>query len=169
MTQRRIMNETEISHIPKLSPMNSFITLIKGFIGSGILYLPNSFLVGGYGFSVIALLASCFLSMYCVTLLLAAKKKLNVNSYKDIGVKTLGEPGKHTVNVLIILSQFGFCCGYLYFIIQNLYNIIGHMRYKEDPIALGLWKADTSNNSTRIGLGIGCLVVFSLLAYVRKV
>jgi proton-coupled amino acid transporter len=121
------MNETEIKGIPLLSPMNSFITLIKGFIGSGILYLPNSFLVGGYGFSVIALLASCGLSMYCVTLLLDVKKKLNVNSYKDIGVKTLGEPGKHLVNVLIVFSQFGFCCGYIYFIIQNLYNIIGRV------------------------------------------
>ena len=169
MTQRRIMNETEIKDIPKLSPMNTFITLIKGFIGSGILYLPNSFLVGGYGFSVIALLASCVLSMYCVTLLLTAKKKLNVNSYKDIGVKTLGEPGKHLVNILIIASQFGFCCGYLYFIIQNLYNIIGHMKYKDDPDKLKIWVNDTSNNSTRICLGIGCLVVFSLLAYVRKV
>lgn len=55
--------------------------------------------------------------MYCVKLLLDVKKKLGANSYMEIGVKALGEPGKHTVNVLLALSQFGFCCGYLYFII----------------------------------------------------
>jgi solute carrier family 36 (proton-coupled amino acid transporter) len=79
-----------VSEIPKLSPMKTYITLIKGFIGSGILYLPNSFLAGGYGFSVIALLFSCGLSMYCVTLLLDVKKKFCVNTYMDIGIKTLG-------------------------------------------------------------------------------
>jgi solute carrier family 36 (proton-coupled amino acid transporter) len=116
-TQRRLINEKEVNEIPKLSPLKTYITLIKGFIGSGILYLPNSFLAGGYGFSTIAIIFSCVLSMYCVTLLLDVKKRMGVNTYMDIGVKALGEPGKHTVNVLLAFSQFGFVCGYIYFIV----------------------------------------------------
>ena len=89
-TQRRLLAEKETKEIPKLNPMQTYVTLMKGFIGSGILYLPNSFFIGGWGFSTIALLFSCGMSMYCVTLLLSVKKQLNCNTYMDIGIKTLG-------------------------------------------------------------------------------
>lgn len=82
----------------------AYITLIKGFIGSGILYLPNSYYNGGWGFSSIALVLCAILSMYCVTLLLQTKKKIGVNSYSDIGIKTYGPCGRHAVSIVLIAS-----------------------------------------------------------------
>lgn len=84
------MNEMATKEIEKLGPCKTYITLMKGFIGSGILYLPNAYYVGGWGFTSVSILTSCIMSVYCVNLLLEAKEKLNANSYMDIGTKTLG-------------------------------------------------------------------------------
>lgn len=50
VTKKRVMDEKATKKIAKLGPFMSYITLIKGFIGSGVLYLPNSYYNGGYGF-----------------------------------------------------------------------------------------------------------------------
>lgn len=46
-------------HVQKLSDTMVFFTLLKGFIGTGILFLPNGFYNAGYGFAV----GSLFMSM----------------------------------------------------------------------------------------------------------
>jgi len=46
------------------------MTLIKGYIGSGILALPYSFYIGGWLFSIIIFAISVFVLLECVKLLL---------------------------------------------------------------------------------------------------
>ena len=60
--------------VKKQGLLKTFFTLIKGFIGTGILFLPKGFENGGYLFSPIALLFAGALTCYCTTKLLAARK-----------------------------------------------------------------------------------------------
>lgn len=55
---------------PKLNDVNVFFTLIKGFVGSGILFMPNGFSNGGWGFSTFALILSMVLTLTSIILLL---------------------------------------------------------------------------------------------------
>lgn len=54
----------------KASYKESAMTLIKGYIGSGILALPYSFYIGGWLFATILFILSVFVLMICVKLLI---------------------------------------------------------------------------------------------------
>ena len=69
-TKRRMVDEKSKSVVHKLGPCSTFLTLLKGFVASAVLYLPKSFVNGGYGFSIIALLVSCVVTIYCALLLI---------------------------------------------------------------------------------------------------
>lgn len=43
----------EISHVKKLSDLATFFTLVKGFVATGVLFLPNGFYNGGWFFSIV--------------------------------------------------------------------------------------------------------------------
>ena len=88
----------------KLGNLKIYITLMKGFIGTAVLYLPNSYYSGGYGFSSLALVGSCCLTMWCSTLLLKVKETIGAKSYPDIGLKCFGEKGRLMTNILLAFS-----------------------------------------------------------------
>jgi len=61
---------------------------------------------------------------YCALLLIEVKGVVKASSYPDIGFKCFGLKGKYAVDIILILSQFGFCSAYVYFIVENLYIMI---------------------------------------------
>lgn len=69
-TKRRLIDEKSKSAVHKLGPCNTFLTLMKGFVASAVLYLPKSFVNGGWGFSILALIISCIVTTHCAMLLL---------------------------------------------------------------------------------------------------
>lgn len=119
-TVRRAKNDEVKKKIKKLGAMETYITLMKGFVCTSVLYLPRSFVNGGWGFQIIALVISMILTMFCSVLLLDSRIKVNAVSYTDLGQKTFGTIGKHAVNLAISTSQIGFCCSYIYFIKENV-------------------------------------------------
>ena len=50
-------------HVKKLDNVMLFFTLLKGFIGLGLLFIPNGFYNGGWAFSILSL----FMSMVVTT------------------------------------------------------------------------------------------------------
>ena len=56
--------------VKKLGPAATFLTLIKGFVCTGCLYLPKSFINGGWTFQIVMLVISCLITLYCAELLL---------------------------------------------------------------------------------------------------
>lgn len=82
------------------------------------------------------------------------RKKIKLPSYSDIGERLFGRWGKTGVNVTLFLSQTGFTCAYIYFIVEN-FHVILH-KY------LG---ADHERPIT----AAACFVVFTLLCWVRKI
>lgn len=103
-TKKNKIDEIEKEKIKKLTPAQSFFTLIKGFICAGILYLPKNIQGGGWGFSALGLFASYCFTTACMFKLLEAKKASNGKSFKDIGIKCYGVPGRILVEVLLVVS-----------------------------------------------------------------
>jgi amino acid permease len=47
--------------------MMTFFTLMKGFVGTAVLYLPREVFLGGWLTSLVSLTLSLMLSFYCTT------------------------------------------------------------------------------------------------------
>lgn len=103
-TKKRVKDEKLKKKIKKLGACETYITLLKGFVCTSVLYLPKSFVNGGWGFQAISLLISMSISIVCCNLLLDTKKEVKASSYTEIGLKTYGNLGKHAANLFISLS-----------------------------------------------------------------
>ena len=63
----------------------TYFTLLKGFVCTAVLYLPNSFYKGGWLFSLIALTISLLITIQTIFKLLEARNETNSKSYMDVG------------------------------------------------------------------------------------
>lgn len=115
--------------------------------------MPLNFVNGGYVFSPTALILSVLLTLYCSKLLLETRKKVG-GSFSEIGLRTLGVRGKLLVDFMLATSQIGFCTAYVYFICSNLQSLF-----------LNAFNFEIS----QWWLGVGCIVVYAPLCFVRKI
>ena len=75
-------------------------------------------------------------------------------SYTALGERLYGKTGKFAVNITVILSQAGFCCTYIWFIVSNVHAILSNeFAYEHDEWVTAMI----------------CLVGFTLLCWVRKI
>ncbi|TDH72350.1 hypothetical protein CCR75_000998 [Bremia lactucae] len=138
-------------------------TILKSFIGSGILFLPKGFQNGGMLFSLAALSISAALSGFCMLRLtdcsdlLLRKGRTNV-SYGLVGEKAFGKLGRVAVNTSLVLSQTGFCCSYLIFVEKNIGEVI--------LAAFGIERTTASSSLTLILLQI---LLYTPLSWVRRI
>ncbi|GME98665.1 unnamed protein product [[Candida] boidinii] len=72
-------------HRGTASTMKSFFLLLKGFIGTGVLFLPRAFLNGGLTLSILFLIFFALLSFWCYLILVYSKVATGVSSFGDIG------------------------------------------------------------------------------------
>ena len=114
-TKRRVIKEENIKKQKKLGPIATAFTIFKGFVCTGILYMPADFVSGGYGFSAFTIIGALILTLYCAKLLLEVYKEVG-GSLPEIGERVYGKPGKIAVDIALFASQFGFVCAYIYFI-----------------------------------------------------
>lgn len=98
------LEEDELASYTKLTPFQTYITLLKGFIATGILYLPTEVQAGGYAFSALGLFLSFIFTTLCMFKLMEAKNKTNCRSYKDVGKKAYGSKGRAMVEVFLVLT-----------------------------------------------------------------
>lgn len=95
--------EAEASRVKKLGPIATCFTIFKGFVCTAILYVPENFESGGYIFTPITLLASMFLTLYCIKLLLEVHSKIG-GSYPEMGERAFGKRGRACVEVVLVAS-----------------------------------------------------------------
>jgi solute carrier family 36 (proton-coupled amino acid transporter) len=104
VTRRKNVEDKAKSVVNKLGPVATYLTLMKGFVASAVLYLPKSFVNGGWGFSIMALVASCIITTHCAMLLIQVKEVTKSSSYTAIGLKLYGRVGKALVDLSLCLS-----------------------------------------------------------------
>lgn len=124
VTKRRIKEEKVKGAVQKLGPCATFLTLIKGFVCTGVLYLPKAFINGGWAISIVMMVLSAFLTIYCAFLLLEVRAKLKCSNYTEMGQTAYGRWGRISVDIALWCSQIGFCCAYVYFIMDNIAQIL---------------------------------------------
>ena len=122
--KRSMREDLEAEKVGKLSPLKTYFTLLKGFLGSSILYSPKAIEEGGWLFSGIGIFLAYIFTSICIFKLLAVKKaSRGSRSYKDLGKKAFGVNGRRFVEVLLVVTQTGFVMAYIYFIYSQLITV----------------------------------------------
>ena len=103
MTKRRIIGEENAKKVKKLGPLATSFTIFKGFVCTGLLYMPKDFINGGWLFSSACVIASLILTLYCASLLLECRAKFG-GSFPDIGFAVYGKTGKRLVEISLVAS-----------------------------------------------------------------
>lgn len=131
--------------IAKSAPLSSksktFANVFIAIVGAGVLGLPYAFKRTGWLMSLIMLFSVSGLTHYCMMLLVNTRRKLQyfsgglskINSFGDVGFTVCGSIGRFVVDVMVVLSQAGFCVGYLIFIANTLANLFN----SSSPDSLG--------------------------------
>lgn len=108
---------------------NIFIAIV----GAGVLGLPYSFKKTGWAMGTIMLFTVAFLTYFCMMLLVKVRRKLEFNpkavkisSFGDLGFAVCGNVGRFAVDVMILLSQAGFCVSYMIFVANTLAYIFNY-------------------------------------------
>ena len=138
-TRSRLKSQLDEKHAGKISPVLTFLTLFKGFVGTGVLFLPKGFYTGGWGFMSVALLLSCGLTIFTAIKLIDIRLKFKL-SFSEIGAKAFGVPGKMAVDFFLMFTQIIFVCAYIKFIVGSVNNILESQFKvtKMDPWWIGL-------------------------------
>ncbi|KAL8720806.1 MAG: hypothetical protein Q9181_007844 [Wetmoreana brouardii] len=101
----------------------SFFTLLKAFIGTGIMFLPKAFNNGGMLFSSITLITVSLLSCLSFHLLLLCRER-HGGGYGELGSAIGGSKMRALILGSITLSQIGFVCSGMIFIAENLRSFL---------------------------------------------
>jgi proton-coupled amino acid transporter len=97
----------------------TFFTLLKAFVGTGIMFLPKAFRNGGILFSSITLVTVSVITTICFRLLLHCRRKYGGGGYGELGEAISGPKFRKVVLSSITLSQLGFVCAGLIFTAEN--------------------------------------------------
>ncbi|KAF4972731.1 hypothetical protein FSARC_739 [Fusarium sarcochroum] len=101
----------------------TFFTLIKAFIGTGIMFLPKAFRNGGILFSSITLIVLSLVNCGCFRLLLECRQ-IYGGGYGELGEAIVGPRFRSLILASIAISQLGFVCAGLIFTAENLYAFL---------------------------------------------
>lgn len=139
--------------------LKTFFTLLKAFIGTGIMFLPKAFNNGGILFSSMTLVTVSLVSMLAFHLLLQCRKQIGGGGYGEIGEAIGGTRMRTIILSSITLSQLGFVCAGMVFVAQNLYSFAQAVAHRPDS---------SSPISTNILIALQLLVIIPL-AFIRNI
>lgn len=136
----------------------SFFTLLKAFIGTGIMFLPKAFRNGGILFSSITLITVSLLSCLCFHLLLQCRKRYG-GGYGELGATIGGPKFRSLIRASITISQIGFVCAGIIFVAENLFSFF-------DAVAPA--RFSPLGTKTLIGLQLIILIPLALIRNISK-
>ncbi|TXT13444.1 hypothetical protein VHUM_00811 [Vanrija humicola] len=97
----------------------AWLMLLKGFVGTGILFMAKAFYNGGMLFSTVVLLAIAAISLWSFLLLVDTYLKVPM-SFGDMGGHLYGKYMRISILTSIAVSQIGFVAAYTIFVAENL-------------------------------------------------
>ena len=114
------------------SNVRTFFTLLKAFVGTGIIFLPRAFRNGGILFSSVTLITVAVLSTLCFHLLLQCRAKYG-GGYGDIGERIAGPRLRTLILASVTISQLGFVCAAIIFTAENLQAFLAAVMASSKP------------------------------------
>jgi proton-coupled amino acid transporter len=103
--------------------VRTFFTLLKAFVGTGIMFLPRAFNNGGILFSSLTLVVISLLTCVCFNMLMQCRRRYG-GSYGDIGEEIGGPRMRSLILSSIFISQIGFVCSAIIFTAENLFYFL---------------------------------------------
>jgi proton-coupled amino acid transporter len=141
------------------SQVKTFFTLLKAFIGTGIMFLPKAFKNGGMLFSAITMIVVSAITALCFELLLSCRKQYGGAGYGDLGKSISGPKLRALILVSITLSQIGFVCAGLIFTADNLASFAD---------AVSKSKGEPLSTNALIGIQLIVLIPMSFIRNISK-
>ena len=126
----RTVNDESLVYSNKLAKSNnfqSFINMIKLYIGNAYMSIPNTFSYTGFIGGIV--LFSVVGAINCYTMLqilYISDRHHGVPSYSELGNRIYGQKGKLLIAVSIWIMQLSCCISYLYFIGAQVQQIVSH-------------------------------------------
>lgn len=121
---RRRMSSKRVTRPGDAGTTKTFFTLLKAFIGTGIMFLPKAFRNGGILFSSITLIVVSLITTVCFRLLLQCRQKFGGGGYGELGESIVGRHFRSVILASITLSQLGFVCAGMIFTAENLASFL---------------------------------------------
>ncbi|KAL5115876.1 hypothetical protein ACEQ8H_006192 [Pleosporales sp. CAS-2024a] len=141
------------------SQVKTFFTLLKAFIGTGIMFLPKAFKNGGMLFSTMTMMVVSVVTALCFELLLSCRKQFGEAGYGDLGRSISGPKMRALILVSITLSQLGFVCAGLIFTAENLASFSD---------AVSKTKGEPISTNALIGIQLIVLIPMSFIRNISK-
>ena len=116
------------------SSSKTFFTLLKAFIGTGIMFLPKAFQNGGMLFSLLTLITVSIVSTIAFHLLLKCRQQYG-GSYGELGEAIGGPKMRAIILASITLSQLGFVCSGIIFVADNLMSFANAVSHGSSPMS----------------------------------
>ena len=146
----------------------AFFTLLKAFVGTGIMFLPKAYNNGGMVFSTVTLFVVSLMSMAGFQLLLACRQRCG-GGYGDIGLAIAGPRMRSLILGSITLSQLGFVCAGIVFAAENLASFASAVAHARTRLGGGTGDGvDDSVMSTNMLIAIEVAVLVPL-GFVRDI
>jgi proton-coupled amino acid transporter len=138
--------------------IQSFFTLLKAFVGTGIMFLPKAFKNGGMLFSTITLITVSLVTCLCFHLLLQCRLH-HGGGYGDFGEAIAGRRMRSLILISITISQIGFVCAGIIFVAENVFSFLDAVTSNTTtPIAI----------NTLIAIQIVALIPLSFIRNISK-
>ncbi|KAH8378789.1 hypothetical protein KR009_001364, partial [Drosophila setifemur] len=135
------------------SDLETFVHLLKGSLGSGILAMPMAFSHAGLWFGLVATFLVGTLCTYCVHILvkcahiLCRRRKIPMMGFADVAEQAFldGPPAlnrwsrfiRFMVNTFLVIDLLGCCCIYLVFVATNVEQVV--KVYLETELSVRTW------------------------------
>ncbi|KAK1410532.1 hypothetical protein QVD17_37069 [Tagetes erecta] len=144
------------------SQFKTFANVFIAIVGAGVLGLPYTFKRTGYITGTLTVFAVAYFTYHCMMLLVYTRRKLEsingfskINSFGDLGFVVAGPVGRSSVDIMIVLSQAGFCVSYLIFVSNTLVNIFNLTPTNPNP----------SSSSTILGLSAKTFYIWACFPF----
>ena len=141
------------------STTKTFFTLLKAFIGTGIMFLPKAFSNGGILFSSLTLVTVSLVNCLCFGLLLECRRRYG-GGYGELGEAIAGPRFRSVILASIALSQLGFVCAGLIFTAENLLAFLDAVTRGHNNLGVGV--------STLIAIQMIPLIPLGLIRNISK-
>lgn len=113
------------------------VNMLKAFIGLNFMYVAFAFSKAGLVRGVLGLILLIFITEHCCLLLVEVKNTMpppepstdphhvpKPPTFADIARYVGGAPMESAVNFALMITQFGYCVGYLIFISQTVHDLV---------------------------------------------
>ena len=97
----RAVEKSVVEKVQKLSPCETYVALLKGYVSLSLLTMPRAFANGGYIFSPICEFCSAVVTTYCVTKLVSVGLKYGSYSYSGVVQKAFGPRVRRVLDFMI--------------------------------------------------------------------